>query len=279
MVCGGCRFPIEGIFGFVCHSGMWKTVCGAIVAFVVFSMAATVCLFKYTYQIQKEKFTAVTNDTFLDHLPAWLDAVIVVGFMLLEVLVLTLTVFKLLFNRTQHKIIQTVLQKSEATQRSLLDDSDDIDGTWADSLTGMEFRTLVQIAVMVITMPVNILFGQPWGLIVWIFANAWLYTFNLVSPYLSKLGLSDGNSGYAKAHACSFTLFGAAALGLTVIPFVGMFFEFTNAYGAGLYLRSLYHEKEGMSCCWACESGDAGDESSTATSDDVGSEEDSAVAS
>jgi len=237
MVCGlMCFLPVRGFFGFLSEPHLYPDAIVPYLILLFLAVVMLVLLFMFAFTPQLD---------FLDkhglHVPG-LNIVVVVLLIFMEVTLPTIVIGKALFDTVVHSIMNHVMEdrglKARLKNEFGIDDVAEEDLVDGKICQGIMF-TLLRLAVMLLTLPINDL--PILGTVLWLLVNGWLYAWDLLSDYLSIFGHTTAckQAGYSYQHRITFASFGATALALTLIPFVGPFFFITNAYGGALFFESL----------------------------------------
>jgi len=236
LLCFPCFLPMRGLFGFLSEPHLYPDAIVPYLILLLLAVALLVLLFIFAFTLQLD---------FLDkhgvNVPG-LNAVLVVILIFMETTFPTMIIGKCLFDVVIHKVMNHVMEDRGLKAR-LKDefgiedfaDENSFDGKLCQSI----MFSLLRLAVMLLTLPINDL--PVLGTVLWLMVNGWLYTWDLLSDYLSVFGhvTACAQGGYCFQHRIRMFSFGATALALTLIPFVGPLFYITNAFGAALFFETL----------------------------------------
>eukprot|EP00928_Gymnodinium_smaydae_P100592 TRINITY_DN9903_c0_g1_i1.p1 TRINITY_DN9903_c0_g1~~TRINITY_DN9903_c0_g1_i1.p1 ORF type:complete len:264 (-),score=34.81 TRINITY_DN9903_c0_g1_i1:363-1154(-) len=236
---GACFLPLAGICGFLAHPKLYKMVFIPYCALGIGSLIGASCLV-LTYQWQYALVDA--GSSYIQDIPDWDITTTTVFVLLAELFCIMFLLYIVFFYMVQQYIIQVVLDENRVQERPHAHPPDQL------SCFAKCWRWGTHLLIMVSTLAVYKA-PFPLGPIIWYLFNGWMYTWELVYEPVAKLGLLP-DSGccrglrYALRHCCLYASFGAVALLLASVPFIGPIFLFTNAYGAGLLVEGLAYSAD-----------------------------------
>lgn len=174
---------------------------------------------------------------------SWLTAVLLV---LAEVAIINMIVFLVLFGCVQSQLLRAVLEergvlpkiRQERNLQELPEACCCVD------LTHTVAFLLARLPLMIITLPLH---GFPiFGQVAWCFLNGWLYAWELTAEFMVMYEDRHGCGrqwAFVRQRLATYLCFGAGAMGLELIPFLGPWIFFaTNACGAGYMLEGVFEE-------------------------------------
>ena len=96
------------------------------------------------------------------------------------------------------------------------------------------FFAFLLLFIMLLTFPLNLI--PVFGTVLWCICNGFFVAWDLMDVYfdLQRLTFMEA-ARFSFAHWQQFTCFGTMALAVTLIPFIGIFFAFTDFVAAALW--------------------------------------------
>lgn len=167
------------------------------------------------------------------------------GLVLLEAMVLVVLFFKVRYEEVSDQIREFALTKIGALEKLRQHGIDEI-----PELSGgkkgcrkVQF-TLIRLTLAVLTLPLHAWVG--FGSVIWYILNGWLYSWDALNELLTAFNLDNlrKQCPYAGRNFGTLAAFGAVALLLETIPFLGVAFACSNAYGSGFLFLNLMSKKE-----------------------------------
>lgn len=235
--------PLFGAGYFVVRPRLWiKAICPILVSLVA-TVVSLVLLFTFALQPQ-ERFLEQDLGW-----PVWLSWPAAVLMVLAEVAILNIIVLLVLFAGVQSQIIRIVLEERgvlEKVRRERGLDALPEANCCRDMGHGLLF-ILARLPLMLLTLPLHAV--PVLGQIVWVCLNGWLYTWELeaeVMVMFEDFHRCNEQCNYVRKRFCSFFGFGAVAMSLELVPFVGPWIFFaSNACGAALLAEIFWKSRAG----------------------------------
>jgi len=232
---------LVGIGSFLKRPWLWYQLIAPIIATLISTIVSFSVLMKWALHPQADKLIGT-------HWPAWIAWISSFLLVVAEVALINLIILLVLFGCVQSKITRAILEEKgilpqlrsecEAHGRELPE---------AYCMRDLAHNILFLVArlpLLLLTLPLH---GIPaLGQIIWVFLNGWIYTWELESEFLvmaRELHHCGEQWRFVHERFGSFAGFGAAAMGLELIPFVGPWIFFaSNACGAALLAERFFKE-------------------------------------
>lgn len=268
-------WPLAGAGVFLTRPRLWKEVVCPIIVSLISTTVSLIVLFGAAFHPQA---TALINAG----CPEWLAWISAFLFVLAEVALVNIILMLILFGCVQSKIIRSVLEEKgimEKLRSECEARGEHLPEVQCHRDVAHAIMFLVgRIPLMIITMPLH---GIPiLGQIAWVLLNGWIYAWELEAEFLvwsRELHGCQEQFGFVKERFCAFGGFGAMAMALELIPFVGPWIFFaSNACGAALMAEQFFkenHQRSGQT--WSTKTGtvlgSSEEETRTSASDETNS--------
>jgi len=230
---------VRGLLVFLASPGLWPKVVCPILISLVSTLLSLSFLLGFAYRPQAEALIGCGMPSWV----AWPTALLMV---LLEVGLVNLIVLLVLFGQVQSQIFLRVLEKRGVLAKlharrganELPEQS-----CHRDACHSIAFL-FVRLPLLLLTLPLN---GIPvLGQVAWVGLNGWLYAWELEANFLVMFQehyYCGEQLEFVRERFGAFASFGAAAMGLELIPFLGPWVFFaSNACGAALLAERFYQE-------------------------------------
>lgn len=233
-------YTVRGMATFLKRPHLWvKVICPMLVTLVSTIVSLSV-LFGMGLRPQAHLFEML-------HWPGWICWMMAVICVLVEVSLINLIILLVLFGCVQSQIMRSVLEEKGILAELARENGGEVmeQYCYKDVSHSVGFL-LLRLPLLILTLPLNAI--PVAGQIAWVLLNGWIYAWELESEFLVMLDRRFKCShqfSFVKGHFGAFATFGAAAMGLELIPFVGPWVFFaTNACGAALLAERFYLEKK-----------------------------------
>ncbi|KAH8833504.1 hypothetical protein DL96DRAFT_1577243 [Flagelloscypha sp. PMI_526] len=237
LLSGAWLYPLSGIVYIVTHPALAHVITPVLLKCLALSTGITLGMFFFTY-LPQVAFCALFSGPVL----AWpAAALMVLGESYALILFFTKTLY---LDRAQALLFDAVLVQQG--HDALVERGREIT---KDSSTGMKkVRKAVlkplsrfapsSIVTYLLTLPLNSL--PVVGTVIFLVYNGKRSGHRFHSRYfqLKGWGTSDQQS-FVQEHRAQYAAFGATALALNLVPFIGLIFNFTNFAGAALWASAL----------------------------------------
>lgn len=188
------------------------------------------------------------------HWLAWFTAMLAV---LVESAIANIILLLVLFGCTQSAISRATLEECGVLAQIRLErGTEELPETCcARDISHSIVFLIARLPLLLLTLPLN---GIPVaGQVAWVVLNGWLYTWELTGEFMVML--EDRHRcgeqwEFVKKRFPAYCSFGAVAMSLELIPFVGPWFFFaSNACGAAFLMRRFFAETHGQEGgVWHC---------------------------
>ncbi|KAI9285869.1 hypothetical protein BC943DRAFT_277595 [Umbelopsis sp. AD052] len=241
MTAPAASYPITGFVYFIAHPQLWpKVLCPFLLTLLV-GIASLVLSFVFLLPLQAH---ALINAK----CPVWLAWLVSVIFVLLESVVIDLLAFAIitpiyidiLFDKT---LKVRGMRRMFDTRVKVHDALVCCRGVTAGVIM-LWFLIIAQVLVLLLTLPLHLI--PVIGTVVACYLNGWVACWGHHIHYdLEFRGWTVAESRrYAWQRKSEYASFGAVAVALELIPFFNLFFMWTNAVGAALWVADQYEENE-----------------------------------
>lgn len=232
----GALCVARGMAYFCVRPALWVKVIAPILFSLVTTIASVVLLFSFALAPQARALERVGWPPWL----AWTTSVLCI---IAEVALVNLVVLLVLFGQVQSQLFRGVLEARGVLQR--LKDQQRLEELPEQCCCrdfGHTIRFLLaRLPLLIVTAPLNAM--PVLGQLAWVFLNGWLYTWELEAEFMvmwRELYSCRGQFNLVQEHCAAFSSFGAAAMGLEMVPFVGPWIFFaSNACGAALLAEEM----------------------------------------
>mmetsp|Transcript_25719 Transcript_25719/g.55904 ORF Transcript_25719/g.55904 Transcript_25719/m.55904 type:complete len:322 (+) Transcript_25719:369-1334(+) len=230
---------VMGMGAFAIRPHLWVKVILPILVTLATTIASLVILFSIALGPQAHLFIKLSW-------PDWLAWTVAVLCVLVEVSVVNLIVLLVLFGQVQSDILRSILEE-KGVIAALRDEKGEVpeQNCMRDVCHSIGFL-LVRLPLLLLTLPLNAI--PVLGQVAWILLNGWLYAWELEAEFMVMLDnrfSCDHQLKFVKNHFGAFFTFGAGAMALELIPFVGPWVFFaTNACGAALLAERFHEERK-----------------------------------
>mmetsp|Transcript_154304 Transcript_154304/g.474203 ORF Transcript_154304/g.474203 Transcript_154304/m.474203 type:complete len:266 (-) Transcript_154304:18-815(-) len=236
--CGVLTVHVRGLLYFLRRPQLWTMM----VCPILFTLVSTVLSLWLIVQFAMwPQLDLVTSHW---HWPSWLAWTTVILLMLAEVAVVNMALFQSVFSFVQQKMFLSVLE-DRGVLPALREEKGKLpDLTCCRQISHAVKFTLVRLPLMLLTLPLH---GAPVaGQVAWCLLNGWLYTWEATEDFLVMYDDRHGwwqQGQFVMERRIEYTYFGAAAMGLELIPFAGPWLFFAaNTCGAALMAETFFEE-------------------------------------
>mmetsp|Transcript_7048 Transcript_7048/g.21392 ORF Transcript_7048/g.21392 Transcript_7048/m.21392 type:complete len:258 (+) Transcript_7048:55-828(+) len=235
------RHLVLGIFHFLERPVLWKKVLCPVLVTIVSTLLSLGLLFALAFTPQARLLIDRC------HWPGWVAWPTAALLVLTEVSLVNLTVFLVLFGCTQSQIFRAVLEERGVLPKIRQERNlEELPEAYCcrDFSHSIAFL-LARLPLLILTLPLN---GLPvLGQVAWCFLNGWLYAWELTAEFMvmyEDRHHCGAQWSFVRQRFTSYLCFGAAAMGLELIPFIGPWVFFaTNACGAAYLAEAIFAEK------------------------------------
>jgi len=233
--------PLFGAGYFVVRPRLWiKAICPILISLVA-TVVSLVLLFTFALQPQERYLEQGSG------WPAWLSWPAAILMVLAEVAIVNIIILLVLFGGVQSQILRIVLEERGVLEKVRRERGLDAlpEANCCRDVGHNLLFLLARLPLMLLTLPLHAL--PVLGQIAWVSLNGWLYTWELeaeVMVMFEDLHRCEEQYSYVKKRFGSFFGFGAVAMSLELVPFVGPWIFFaSNACGAA-FLAEIFWERK-----------------------------------
>ncbi|KAJ7093109.1 hypothetical protein C8R44DRAFT_398469 [Mycena epipterygia] len=230
---GGWWYPVQGVFYFVSHASLYRSIFPVILKTLAAALGVTVALFTFTY-LPQVAFCALFSGPFAFATAAFL----VLG----EAYAVIMFISKAFFlGRAQDQLFNAVFRQQginlvyvepKGKSRSFMQSA--IKGV-SKPLSRFSKEGLLRY---IVSLPLNLV--PMVGTVLFLLYNGAKAGPTFHSRYFQAKGLSPASrQALVDKRKGAYTAFGAATLGLNLIPLVGPIFTLTSTVGAALWACEL----------------------------------------
>lgn len=233
-------YTVHGMCSFLKRPHLWVKIICPILVTLLSTIVSLLALFEWTFKPQVELLMKW-------NLEEWVSSICATLCVLIEVGLINLIILLVLFGSVQSDIFRSILAEKGIMQDIArmhggeLPEQNCIKGV-CHSLGFLVLR----LPLLILTLPLHML--PVVGSIAWVLINGWLYAWEMEAEFmvmLDKRLTCARQWHFVKLHFCAFFSFGAAAMGLELIPFLGPWIFFaSNACGGALLAERFYLEKK-----------------------------------
>lgn len=213
-------YVLQGLYYFMRHKSLIKTMVCPIVWSLVFAIAAFCILLPVAFIPQAIALSGVMSP--------WLGVPLALLFALLEMLVIIMIFAAVALMPITDKLFdQVLILRGHA---ALVEADNGMACCGCCSIV-----SVLSLTLSICSLPLNLI---PFvGTVLWLFLNGRLYTWDKHSHYHYELKQRNfwKQRKFVKEHWISYHIFGMQAMALELIPFANVFFVFTNTVGAALW--------------------------------------------
>lgn len=233
-------YTVHGMCSFFKRPYLWKKIICPVLVTSLSTLVSLVALFVLTFKSQAELLVKWGW-------PEWLSSIGATFCVLVEVGLINLVILLVLFSSVQSEIFRAILAEKGILQEIAEERGGELpeQNCLRDVCHSLGFLVL-RLPLMILTLPLCLVPAA--GEIAFVFLNGWLYAWEMEAEFMVMLDqrLSCSRQWhFVKRRFCAFFSFGAAAMSLELIPFLGPWVFFaTNACGAALLAERFYLEKK-----------------------------------
>jgi hypothetical protein len=237
-IVNGYMYPFRGILYMLRKKQLRKNSYLPIIFSLIIDLVVLILMFKFAYTPQYN----LINDHILTFFWTWLNKVITVLIVIIEVYIVAMIVINIFLGYFFEKAFDEVLVLKGC--HYLLEQED---GSCIRSFK-RSFRLfqLIKILVAVLTLPLN--FIPTIGSIAYYFCNGVMQAWDQQDRYfdLKRIDATSEQWQFIKSHFKNMSTFGMVSFFLECIPLLGVVFNITNAVGIALYDCHLEKKYGGM---------------------------------
>eukprot|EP00425_Heterocapsa_triquetra_P013934 CAMPEP_0195126872 /NCGR_PEP_ID=MMETSP0448-20130528/135861_1 /TAXON_ID=66468 /ORGANISM="Heterocapsa triquestra, Strain CCMP 448" /LENGTH=283 /DNA_ID=CAMNT_0040164579 /DNA_START=42 /DNA_END=894 /DNA_ORIENTATION=- len=243
MVVGAACLPLWGLCHFLTRPRMWVQVFLPIVISCVTTIASFSMLIGMALKPQEELLLEWGWPVKI----AWVAACLLI---LAEVAIVNLVIIIILFGCVQTKLFHDVLQergvkdKIRARRFAQLGTADLPEANCARDLSHNLLFLAARLPLLIMTLPLHAV--PVAGQIAWVMLNGWLYAWELETDFMimvEERHRCGEQFEFVKARFGSFMTFGAVAMALELVPFLGPWIFFAaNGCGAAYLAEKFWNE-------------------------------------
>ncbi|KAE9967580.1 hypothetical protein BLS_006278 [Venturia inaequalis] len=234
-------YPIKGIYYFVSHKDLWRPMWSKLAPTLTTAIGVTTAMFVLTYVPQAAALSLFNGPL------AFASTIMLV---LSESSTLTNVITKTFFieDALLDTFDGTLISKNQTEivkeGRSVTSGSDSI--SRLGKLAKKPFAKFTPSAIIRYFMYLPLNFIPIVGTVLFIIMNGRRFGPNAHARYFQLKGMSKSQKeDFIEKHKAAYTSFGIPASFLELLPFVGIFFAFTNTCGAALWASDLELKRGG----------------------------------
>lgn len=229
-------YPVAGLLYFLAHPRLWKRIfCGILLLFF-FGIVCTIVLFIAAFPAQA--FALIKYTT----IPPWASWLISFLLTIIEIGIAILIFTAIFLAEYCDRLFDDVLQLQGyrfPEARALLQQSNTscLRGCWSGlrhCFLSTFFMIFTRVILLIILAPLHLI--PIVGSMLFSYMNGYLYAWSMHLHYfdLKAWGFQRGKS-FVYRNRSAYTNFGAAAIGLEMIPILNFLTPFTNVIGSALW--------------------------------------------
>lgn len=220
-------YVLQGLYYFLRHKILVKTMLCPIIWSIVFAIAALCILLPLAFIPQAIALSTVMTP--------WLGIPLALLCALLELLVIIMIFSAVVLLPITDKLFDQVLILRGHQALVEADNGNACCGCCS-------IVSILHLCISICTLPLNLI--PLVGTVLWLFLNGRLYTWDSHSHYHYELKQRkfSAQRKFVREHWYGYHLFGMQAMALELIPIANVFFVFTNTVGAALWAADMEDE-------------------------------------
>ncbi|CAJ1367841.1 unnamed protein product [Effrenium voratum] len=234
--------PISGIAAFFRRPHLWKQAICPLIVCVISTVVSLIGLFSFGFHPQAEYFMSIGW-------PEWSARIASFLLVFAEAALVNIILMVVLFGCVQSNIQRTILEEKgimQTLRAECAERGQDLPQPTCCRDTGHTLLFLLgRIPLMILTLPLHTI--PVLGQVAWVLVNGWLYAWELLAEFMVYSEERHGcapQRRFVCARLGAFVGFGAVAMVIELIPFVGPWLFFvTNGCGAALLAEKFFREK------------------------------------
>ncbi|CAJ1340889.1 unnamed protein product [Effrenium voratum] len=233
--------PIAGVAALLGRPKLWIQVVCPIITSLISTIVSLIVLFSVALHPQA---SALINAGW----PGWISWTSAVLMVLAEVALVNLVLMLVLFGCVQSKIQRAILEEKgimQALRAECAERGQSLPEVNCCRDVGHALLFLLgRLPLMIVTLPLHSV--PVLGQIAWVLVNGWIYAWELEAEFMvfaRERHRCNDQWQFVRARFGAFAGFGATAMALELIPFVGPWIFFaSNACGAALLAENFFKE-------------------------------------